>query len=374
MNRKIIGIFACMLLITIIVPPIRTSASIKNTSTDPTIDLENSGLYFNLHSKNWSYQNSDIQIQTTRNISNPCIGVLSSYKSPLHQLRNIGSDNITSLQEESSNQVLVLKLSSAYEIKILNFSAEFNLSIIDEQKTEYSHRYGIYLLDACGNMRDYISLSLMTGPGLRKIRYFKLGSFIYDKRGVFEHIGWVSKGEFYIPNYSLPAGDWFLIFYAGFYDVSNNNTRIQTKVSINIIDIPDDLTVMKNEEGTFYGLWYGEFNPVFALTKGWVFDVMFNGTAQFPIKNTFLFRFDGHPVSDGSWSISWETPLGKKECNIEVKDGVFTSSSSDEEVQWCVFGNGGRGRYHLTTHYIDRGSREGWAIPIYLSAIDVPLH
>jgi len=374
MKRKIIGIFVCTLLISIVVLTIGTSALLKNTSTQPTIDLGNSPLYFNLNSKNWSYKNTDIQIQTTRNISNPSIGILSSYKSPLNQLRNTRPDNITTIQEESSNQVLVIKLSSAYEIKILNFTAEFNLSIINEQKTEYSHMYGIYLLDASGKIYDYTSLSWITGPGFRNLRYFKLGSFIYDNRGVFEHVGWVSKGEFKIPNYSLPAGDWFLIFYAGFYDVPNINTHIQTKVSINIIDIPDDLKVIKNEQGTFYGLWYGEFNPVFAITKGWVFDVMFNGTARFSVNNTFLFRFNLYPVSDGYWSIYWKTPREIKKCKIEVKDGIFTSSSSQEDVQWCVFGNGGSGSYNLTTHYIDRGSREGWAHPIYLSAIDVPLN
>ena len=119
MKRKIIGIFVCTLLITIVVPTIGTNPLIQNSSTQPTVDLENSPLYFNLNSKNWSYKNSDIHLQTTRNNSNPCIGVLSSYKSPLHQLKNTGSDNITTIHEESSNQVVVIKLSSAYEIQIL---------------------------------------------------------------------------------------------------------------------------------------------------------------------------------------------------------------------------------------------------------------
>lgn len=363
-----------MLLIVTVVPTIGTSVLLKNTSIQPTSDLENSSLFFTLNSKNWSYKNSDIQIHTTRNNSNPSIGILSSYKSPLNQLRNTGSDNITTIQEESSNQVIVIKLSSAYEIKILNFTAEFNLSVINKQKTELSHKYGIYILHASGTIHDYTCVSWITGPSIRKLRYFKLDSFIYDNRAVYERIGWVSTGEFKISNYSLPAGDWYLIFYAGFYDVPNVNTGIQTKILINIIDIPDDLKVMKNEEGTYYGLWYGEFNPVFALTKGWVFDLMFNGTARFSVNHTFLFRFDGHPVSDGYWSVYWETPMGIKKCMIEVKDGVFTSSSSEEEVDWCIFGNGGSGSYILTTQYIDKGSRARWAVPIYLSAIDVPLN
>jgi hypothetical protein len=374
MKKELLGMSVCMLLIVTIVPTLGTSVLLKNTSTQPMIDLENSPLYFNLNSKNWSYKKSDIQIETTRNNSDPSIGMLSSYKSPLHQLRNIESDNITTIHEESSNQVLVIKLSSAYEIKILNYTAEFNLSIFDEQKTDYSHTYGLYILHASGTIHDYASLSWMTGLGFRNLRYFKLGSFIFDNRGLFDHVGWVSTGDFKLTNYSLPAGDWFFIFYAGFYDVSNINTRIQTKVAINIIDIPDDLKVIKNEEGTYYGLWYGEFNPVFALTKGWMVDVMYNGTTQFSVNHTFLFRFNGHPVSDGYWSIYWETPTGIRKCKIEVKDGVFTSSSSEEEVDWCVFGNGGSGSYQLITHYIDRGSKKCWVVPLYLSAIDAPLN
>ena len=374
MKRKIIGIFVCMLFISTVVPTIKTGALIQNTSTQPIIDLGNSPLYFNLNSKNWSYKNSDIQIQTTRNNSNPCIGMLSSYKSPLHQLRNTGSDNITTIQEESLNQVLVIKLSSASEMKILNFTAEFNLSIMNKQKTEYSHKYGIYILHADGTIHDSLSLSWITNPSSRNLQYFKLGSFIYDNRILDERVGWVSRGEFAISNFSLPAGDYYVIFYAGFYDVPNINTGIQTKISINIIDIPDDLKVMKNEEGTFYGLWYGEFNPVFALTKGWVFDVMSNGTTQFSVNNTFLFQFDGHPKSDGFWNIYWETPMGIKQCNLEVKEGVFNSSSSEEEVNWCIYGQGGSGRYLLTTQYSDRRSG-GWrAFPIYLSTIDVSLN
>jgi len=373
MKRKIIGIFVCTLLIATVVPTIGTSALIQNTSTQPTIDLGNSPLYFNLNSKIWSYKNSDIQIQSTRNNSNPCIGMLSSYKSPLHQLRNTGSDNITTIQEESSNQVFVIKLSSASEMKVLNFTAEFNLSIMNKQKTEYSHKYGIYILHPSGTIHDSLSLSWITNPSSRNLQYFKLGSFIYDNRILDERVGWVSTGKLTIRNFLLHAGDYYVIFYAGFYDVHNINTGIQTKISINIIDIPDDLTVMKNEEGTFYGLWYGDFNPVFALTKGWVFDVMFNGTTQFSINNNFLFQFDGHPISDGFWNIYWETPMGIKQCNLEVKEGVFNSSSSEEEVNWCISGHGGSGRYLLTTQYIDRRSG-GWrAFPIYLSAIDVPL-
>jgi len=103
-------------------------------------------------------------------------------------------------------------------------------------------------------------------------------------------------------------------------------------------------------------------------------DVMYNGTTQFSVNHTFLFRFNGHPVSDGYWSIYWETPTGIRKCKIEVKDGVFTSSSSEEEVDWCVFGNGGSGSYQLITHYIDRGSKKCWVVPLYLSAIDAPLN
>jgi hypothetical protein len=374
MKRKIIGVFVCTLLIVTVFPTIGTNALIQNTSNQPTIDPKNPPLYFKLNSKNWSYKNGDIQIQTTRNNSNSCIGMLSSYKSQLHQLRNTVSDNITTIQEESSNQVLVIKLSSSSEMKILNFTAEFNLSIMNKQKTEYSHKYGIYILHASGTIHDSLSLSWITNPTTRKFQYFKLGSFLYDNRILDERVGWVSTGKLAIHNFSLHAGDHYVIFYAGFYDVPNINTDIQTKISINIIDIPDDLKVMKNEEGTFYGLWYGEFNPVFALTKGWVFDVMFNGTTQFSVNNTFLFRFDGHPTSDGFWNIYWETPMGIKQCNLEVKDGVFNSSSSEDEVNWCISGQGESGRYLFTTQYFDRRSG-GWrAFPIYLSAIDVPLN
>jgi hypothetical protein len=364
----------CTLLIAAVVPTIGTSVLLKNTSTQPTICLGNSPLYFNLNSKNWSYKNSDIQIQTTRNYSNPCIGVLSSYKSPLNQLKNKCSTNITNIQEESSNQVFVIKLSSAYEIKIRNFSAEFNLSIINKQKTDFSFTCGTYLLDASGKLYDFMSLTFMALKKERTLQYFKLGSFVYDNRLTFEYVGWIWESGLWLSNYSLPAGDWFLIFYSGFYDVPNNNTLIQTKVSINIIDIPDDLKVMKNEEGTFYGLWYGELNPVFAISKAWVFDLMFRGTAQFFVNNIFLFSFNGYPVSDGYWSIYWETPTGIKKCKIEVKDGVFNSSSSEEEVNWCTFGNGGSGSYRVTTHYIDRHGKVWSTCPIHLNAIDVPLN
>ncbi len=373
MKRKIIGIFLCTLLITIVVPTIGTNPLKQNSSAQPTVDLENSPLYFNLTSKNWSYSNSDIHLQTTRNNSNPCIGVLSSYKSPLHQLTNTGSDNITTIQENSSNQVVVIKLSSAYEIQLLDVTAEFNLSIINKQKTESSHKYGMYILHTSGTIHDSISLSWITNPTTRKFQYLKLGSFVYDTRAIYERVGWTSTGTLTIPNFSLHAGDHYIVLYAGFYDVPNINTGIQTKISINIIDRPDDLKILKNEEGTFYGLWYSEFDPVFACNKGWVFDVMFNGTTQFSVNNTLLFRFDGHPKSDGFWNIYWETPMGIKQCNLTVKEGAFNSSSSEEEVNWCISGLGGSGRYLLTTQYIDRRSG-GWrAFPIYLSAIDVPL-
>ena len=97
-----------------------------------------SQLFFILNSNNWSYDNSESQIQTTRNNSHPVLKVLSSYQSPFHQLRNIVSDNITTIQEESTSQVTVIKLSSAHEIQIINFSAEFNFSVIHTQKTELS--------------------------------------------------------------------------------------------------------------------------------------------------------------------------------------------------------------------------------------------
>ena len=84
------------------------------------------------------------------------------------------------------------------------------------------------------------------------------------------------------------------------------------------------------------------------LHKGWVFDVMFNGTTQFSVNNTFLFRFDGHPISDGFWNIYWETPMGIKQCNLNIKDGVFNSSSSEEEVNWCISGH--RRKWTLSTY------------------------
>jgi hypothetical protein len=374
MKRKIIGIFVCTLLIAIVIPTIGTSALVKNISTQPTIELENSHFYFNLNSKNWSYKKSDIQIQTTHNNSNPCIGVLSSYKSPLHQLRNAESDNITTFQEESTNQVIVIKLSSAHEMKIKNFTAKFNLSIINKQKTDFSFTCGTYLVNASGKLCDFMSLTYVALQNKRTLQYFKLGSFIYDNRRTFDYGGWAWESSLWLSNYSLPAGDWFFIFYAGFYDVPNNNTLIQTKVSINIIDKSDDLKGIKNEQGTFYGLWYGELNPVFSLSKAWVFDVMFRGTTQFFVNNTFLFSFNGGPVSDGNWSIYWETPTGIKKCKLDVYEGVSTSSSSEEEANWCTFGNGGSGSYRLTTHYIDRAGGVWSTCPLHLSAIDVPLN
>ena len=130
---------------------------------------------------------------------------------------------------------------------------------------------------------------------------------------------------------------------------------------------------MKNEEGTCYGLWYGEFNPVFFLTKGWEFDLMLHGTKRFSVNHTFLFRFDGHPVSDGYWTYTWETPTGIKKCMMKVKDGGFNSSSSEEEIDWCINGIGGSGNYRVTTHYIDRAYGHWSTCPLHLSAIDVLL-
>ncbi len=374
MRRKIIGIFVCTLMIATVVPTVGTSALLKNTLNQLMINLENSYLYFNINPKNWSYKNSDIQIQIARNNSNPCIGVISSYKSPLYQLRNTCSDDITTIHEESTSQVIVIKLSSTHEIQIKNITVKNICSVINKQKTDLSITSGVYLVNASGKLYDLFCSALMNlHPDKGTLQYFKLGPYIYNNRAEQDFVGWawtLGKG---LGNYSLPPGDWYFIFYAGFYDVPNNNTFIQTNISINIIDIPNDLKVIKNEEGTFYSYWYGELNPILVISKAWEFELMFHGTKQFSINNTCFFQFFGFPVSDGYWSIRWITPTGIKKCKIKVYDGVFNSTSSEEEVNWCISGNGGSGRYKVTTHYVDRACG-GWSTcPSHLSAIDVPL-
>jgi hypothetical protein len=359
-------------------------ASSQDTKKQLSISKENrlyvngndviSQLYFIINSNDWSYDYDETQIQITRNNSQPYLEMQSSYQAPFHQLRNLVSDNITTIHEESTSQVTVIKLSSVHEIQIKNLSAEFIYSVINTQKTDLSNTKGLYVVDSSGNLYGYhCSACLNKQPDEGTLQYFKLGPFIYNNRAEYEHVGWVWTAGFGEGNFSLPSGDWYFIFYAGFYDVPNNNTLIQTNISINIIDIPNDLKVTKNVEGTFYGYWYGEINPVLFISKAWEFELMVRGTKQFFANNTFFFQFFGFPVSDGYWSIRWETPTGIKKCNMEVFDGRFNSSSSEEEINWCINGMGGSGNYGVITHSFDRAYGHWRTSPLHLSAIDVPL-
>jgi hypothetical protein len=219
-----------------------------------------------------------------------------------------------------------------------------------------------------------MSLSWIFGSYPGSLQYLKIGNFILDNRSLEEHAGWVGTSNWKLSNITIPPGNWYFIFYAGIYDVPNDNTLLNTKVSINVSDSPDDLKVIKNEEGEFYSLWYGEFNPRIVLSKTWTFEFMLHGNKQFLINNTFLYQFNFFPVVDGFWRIHWTTPDGMKNCRIRIKNGGFYSIRSDEEVDSCIWGIGGKGRYTLLTQYIDRGNDQWWTTPIYFSAVDVPLN
>ena len=374
MKRMLIRMAVSALIIGLAFASIEISAPSKNTSLTSQSNQRYSFSYFRLDSTNWFYKNGDIQVHTTRHDSGPFIEELATMESPLHRLRTLGSGNVTTIHEESTSQAIVIKLSSVHEIQIKNLSVEYVESVVNRQWTDLSETDGVYLVDASGAYHDFLlsaCLNLQNDTGT--LQYVKLGPFVYDNRAKQDFVGWMWTCGIGLGNYSLPPGDWYFIFYAGFYDVPNNNTRVQTNITINIIDKPDDLAITKNEQGTYTGLWYGELNPVFALSKAWEFDTLLHGHAQFLVHNSLYFEFFGFPVSDGYWHIHWQTPSGIKKCDIRVLDGVCNSSSSDEEILNCTTGHGGSGRYRVTTSSLDRAYKDWTTCLLHLSAVDVPL-
>jgi hypothetical protein len=291
-------------------------------------------------------------------------------------LTNPDDGNITDFHESSDYQVMTIRLSSSQSIEIKNLTVNVSITKNCTQKTTGANVMGFDIINKTSDFgfdRFIMSGNLQVG----KVAYVKIGRFVRDNRILWpgpDH-GVIANGTTYwAEGFALPPGTWYIVVYAGVFDLPNDCINVHSTIDVNIINPPNDLNFSKNEEGKFNGLWFGEFNVPLLYSRCDYREIMTAGKAEFTANDSFLYTVCP-PARTGYWRIKWDTPDGIKECKIIKINGIWISKQSNETIFDCMQHVGGSGKYRLFTSYFMTRFGFGFQVvwPIYLCGLYLKL-
>jgi hypothetical protein len=335
------------------ISPLGTQAT-NRPMTSTTLSSEANGFHYTIFSKY------------------PASSEIDSCAPPFKPLTNPDDGNITDFHESSDHQVMTIRISSSQPIEIENITFYVSITMNGTQKTTQGNVMGFDIInktDNFGFFRFYESGPYYEGS----FQYLKLGRFVRDNRSLWDTTGLLNYITVIYPGeFTFPPGTWYLVVYAGVFDLPNECIQIHSTIDVNVINPPDDINFSKNEEGKYNGLWYGEFNAPIIYRKAAYKEIMIAGKAEFTANDSFLYCLHG-PGETGSWRISWNTPEGVIKCKIKMLKGIWSSPQSPDTVYSCNQHVGGSGKYSLLTSYVETGNAHSFTHQIYLSGLDLKL-
>jgi len=303
----------------------------------------------------------------------PTSATIDSCTLPFKSLMGLDNGNITDFHESSDNQVMTIRISSSHPIEIENITFYVSITMNGTQNTTQGYTIGFDIINKTSNFgffRLYESGPYYEG----NVQYIKIGRFIRDNRTLHETHGLLTYMTVIYPgDFAFPPGTWYLVVYAGVFDLPNECIKIHSTIDVNTINPPDDMNFSKNEEGKYNGLWFGEFKAPLMYSKCGYKNIMIGGKAEFTANDSFLYCLLA-PGDTGSWRIKWVTPDGTKESKIKMLNGIWISKQSNETIFDCNQHVGGSGKYSILTSYVESGNpSHSHTNPLYLSGLNLKL-
>lgn len=274
---------------------------------------------------------------------------------------------------QSNNHIYIVKITSSDEIHFDNFDYYISLKINGIKECVNSGFEGCFFVN-----ETFIGLSgaYVSGGTVGNLRYFHLNltkrlKYTYEDRRkqIWDN---TTIQSFQCPNsnITLPPGTWYFIFTGLIFDLQQEDFSPSIKVWMNISSNDSNIVIFSYEGGKQYGIWYGEYNANFIISRYRTFEMMLNGKFYFNVTNNFLFRFLQHPSYHGFLNIKWDTPNGKKKFHMKMREGRWYYK---DDFDGIIYGLGPKGEYDLTTSYLDYSPEKKRALVPYFIGLDIEL-
>ena len=263
---------------------------------------------------------------------------------------------------QSNESIYIVKVSNSNEITLDTFSVEIVLKTIGKKISTGAFCISCSVFDESigGGLYPLMEVFLNEFDIQVKLRYlhFKLGekiNYTYENRTLYEFDNETLFSDNLIYPWSaiIPPGNWYFVFSSIIYDLDQTDVLSEWSVYMNFSCNCNDLNISTGEGGKVYGLYYGEFDANFIVSKANMLEMMVRGKANFHIENTFFYSYTSYPIHRGFWNVKWITPDGIKKFNMIIIRG--NQFYDEDEAEGCIWGMGEKGDYELITSYTDYG-------------------
>ncbi len=264
--------------------------------------------------------------------------------------------------EQCNESIFIIKLSNPDEIILDSFVTTINITSNGIQQSTGAYVISCQVYDGINGsgleplwIASYDDVEI--DVRLRYLQYHlgNILNFTFDNRTLdsYDNESLFSETLWYPWSPEIPPGEWYFVFSAVFPDLEQSDFKPRWEVWMNLSGNCSNVTITTGEGGTVYGLWYGEYDANVIISKTSRLEWMINGKKSFHIKNTFFYWFEAYIWERGYFRVKWSTPYWNKSFTMLLIRGRYLYD--EDNIDGCVWGMGGSGRYDLILNYMDIG-------------------